>query len=145
MLYLIILLSFTLLFAACDGTKGSDGEQGPAGQEGPEGEEGAEGAAGSARCWAWIAADGSILKSGGELTLTITKPETGLYCIQVTPDILGNFYPIIATIQGSDHTGALINVNTGWGSACNPYGGDSVSTMDISGVAEDHAFSLLIP
>jgi hypothetical protein len=99
----------------------------------------------STRAWAWISAAGSVATSSPGVTWTITKVGTGLYCIQTSPNVLSNYHPIVATINAPDNSPGQINVNTGWGSACNPYGGYSVSTTNAAGAAADRAFSIVVP
>jgi len=99
----------------------------------------------STRGSAWISAAGTVITSSPGVTWTITKVGTGLYCIQTSPNILSNYRPIVATINGPDNTRGQISTNTGWGSACNPYGGYSVSTSDAAGAAADRAFSIAVP
>ncbi|MCX7782193.1 MAG: hypothetical protein N2318_00940 [Meiothermus sp.] len=99
----------------------------------------------STRASAWISAAGAVVTSSPGVTWTITKVGTGLYCIQTSPNVLSNYSPIVATINGPDNTRGQISVNTGWGSSCNPYGGYSVSTSDAAGAAADRAFSIVVP
>jgi hypothetical protein len=147
---LVFLVSFFLI-TGCkgdpgpQGPKGDTGDQGPPGPQGPQGDAGPQGPAGTAKAWAWVEASGSIVEQGGESTITIIKIGTGQYCIQTDPSIIGNFGPILATLQGPDLTPGFINANTGWGSDCNPYGGYGVFTANSSGAAADRAFVVVIP
>ncbi len=127
------------------GPQGPQGIQGATGATGATGAAGAQGVPGTARAWAWVRADGSIANQGGEATITVTKSGTGVYCIETDPDILGNYGPMIATIQGPDHTAGFISCNDGWGSVCNPYGGIGIFTANTSGAAADYSFVIIIP
>ncbi|WP_299427505.1 hypothetical protein [uncultured Meiothermus sp.] len=99
----------------------------------------------STRASAWISSTGNVITSSPGVTWVITKVGTGLYCIQTSPNVLSNYRPIVATINAPDNSPGQINVNTGWGSACNPYGGYSVSTTNAAGAAADRAFSIVVP
>ena len=112
---------------------------------GIQGAKGDTGLPGSAKAWAWVKADGSIVTHGGESTIIITKIGTGQYCIETNPDILSSYHVIIATLQGADLSPGFINANTGWGSVCNPHGGYGVFTANTAGTAADKAFGVVIP
>jgi len=112
---------------------------------GPQGEQGPQGLPGTSRAWAFVRADGAVAWHGGQYTIIITKVGTGQYCIETDPDILGTYDAIIATLQGPDLSPGFINVNTGWGSVCNPHGGNGIFTANTSGTATDRAFSVVIP
>ena len=90
-------------------------------------------------------ANGSILNHGGASAITVIKVGTGEYCLQTNPNILSNFGPVIATLQGGDLSPGFINANTAWGSVCNPYGGYGVFTANTNGAASDLAFVVMIP
>jgi len=118
---------------------------GPQGIQGLQGEQGTQGLPGSARAYAWVAADGTVITHGGASTITITKVGTGQYCIETDPNILGTYDVIIATLQGSDSSFGFISANSGWGSVCNPHGGHGVFTANTAGTATDRAFGVMIP
>ena len=153
----LVLLAAFFLIAGCkgetgpqgppgpQGPKGDTGEQGPMGPQGPQGEVGPQGPAGTARAWAWVRADGSIVTHAGEVTIIVTKVGTGQYCIETDPNIMGTYDPMLATLQGPDLTPGFINANSGWGSVCNPHGGHGVFTANSSGTAADRAFVIVIP
>lgn len=84
-----------------------------------------------------------MINRGGDITIGITKVGTGEYCLRMSPDP-GTYAPIIATLEGPDLTPAMINANDGWGSDCNPYGGEGVFTTNASGNATDEAFVVVI-
>jgi hypothetical protein len=126
------------------GAVGPAGAPGPQGPVGPQGPAGAQGTAGSARGWAWVSAAGTIVTSGGATSIVVHKVGTGSYCITLSPDP-GTYAPILASIQGPDATPGLINSNTGYGSVCNPYGGDGVFTMSTTGAPADHDFVVALP
>lgn len=95
--------------------------------------------------WAWVRDTGEIVSQGGTSTVTITKVDTGMYCVQTEPNIIGNYGPILATLQGDTLRPGYINANNGWGSACNPYGGVAIYTANSSGTATDRSFVVVIP
>lgn len=107
------------------GPAGPAGPQAPAGLTGPQGPSGPQGQPGTARAWAWVSANGSIVNSGGSATIHVIKPNltTGVYCLQTTPNILSYYVAMLATRQGTDLSPGFINANNGWGSTSNPYGG----------------------
>ena len=118
------------------GSTGATGQQGPQGVQGPQG---AQGPAGSSRGWAWVEDNGTVVTSGGNIAITVDKVGTGEYCLQMSPSP-GSYAPIIATLEGPDETAGMINANDGWGSVCNPYGGDGVFTANAAGSPADEAF-----
>ncbi len=125
------------------GETGARGVTGETGAQGPKGDAGPQGGPGSARGWAWFRSDGSVVTHGGAVELKVVKLGTGFFCLQGTPS-LGTYAPIVATLQGVDRTGGEISSNTGWGSECNPYGGDSITTMDSSGKPADRSFVVAV-
>lgn len=121
------------------GDKGDKGDTGATGPQGPQGPAGPQGTAGAARGWAWVGSTGGIVQRGGAVTISVVKIGTGTYCIQFSPNV-GTYAPLMATLHGPDATTGIVSVNTGWGSNCNPYGGNSVSTMSLTGALADKAF-----
>jgi hypothetical protein len=127
------------------GAQGPAGVTGPAGSAGATGPQGAQGPpGGSARAFAFVNADGTVVTKGGSIDIAIDKVKTGEYCLKFNPDVNKLFAPIVATIQGPDLTPALISVNTGVGSDCNPDGGAGVFTMNTAGAATDHQFTVAL-
>ncbi len=122
---------------------GQPGQRGPQGMRGAPGTPGAQGVPGSARGYAFVEPDGTIVKRGGTIVIGIHKVGTGAYCLLMTPSP-GFFAPIVATLQGEDFTAGLINVNTSFGSKCNPDGGKGVFTMNPAGTATDHEFVVAV-
>jgi len=116
------------------------------GAQGPQGDQGPQGLPGSARAWALIEPDGTVFSTGGSVavTWTVTKAGTGEYCLATSPNLLGNYDPVVATIHGPDNTFGQISVNTEYGSDCNPYGGHGVFTANTSGVATDQWFLVAV-
>ena len=119
---------------------------GPRGQPGPQGRQGPQGRLGipgSARGFAFVNSDGTVVTKGGSTAIAVHKIGTGAYCLHMTPSP-GNFAPIVATLQGEDFTAGLISVNTSFGSACNFDGGIGVFTMNATGKATDHQFVVAV-
>jgi hypothetical protein len=110
---------------------------------GPPGARGPQGSPGSARGFAFVGADGTVIEKGGTIDIKIDKIKTGEYCLLMNPKP-GNFAPILATIQGPDLTAGLINVNTSFGSDCNADGGAGVFTMNAAGKATDQQFVVAV-
>jgi hypothetical protein len=126
------------------GPRGADGLQGAAGAKGDrgvQGPQGSQGEPGSARGFAFVEADGNVKHKGGSIDIAIDKIKTGEYCMTMNPrpDF---FAPIVATIQGSDLTAGLINVNSSFGSDCDS--GFGVFTMDKAGAATDNSFVVAV-
>jgi hypothetical protein len=95
--------------AGANGTTGATGATGATGGTGATGEAGS----GGAKAWAHIAANGTVTKSHGLGTATVTadpinkvtkKPETGMYCITGLP-----FEPenVTATLDGEEASFAM--------------------------------------
>jgi hypothetical protein len=96
---------------------------------------------GSPRAWALVYPDGTVGSSSPGVTWTVTHLGTGHYCIATTPNLLGNYDPLVATLHG--YLPGLVNVNTEYGDGCNPVSnGHAVYTWDASGVAADRYFVL---
>jgi hypothetical protein len=125
------------------GNTGATGPKGNTGATGPQGPQGQQGAPGSARGWALVSSSGSVIGSGGAISIAIDKVGTGEYCLEMTPDP-GYYSPIIATIHGPDQTFGFAMVNDEWGSVCNPDGGVGVFTADSSGTATDEWFTVAV-
>lgn len=128
------------------GAVGAQGPRGPQGLRGAQGVPGPQGIPGSARAWALIDPNGHISTQGGSVTVTwtVTKVATGEYCLATSPNLFGNYDPVVATIHGQDKTFGQISVNTEFGSDCNPYGGHGVFTANTSGTAADQWFLVAI-
>jgi hypothetical protein len=99
---------------------------------------------GSPSAWALIQPNGTVFSHSNGVTWTITKVGTGEYCMQTSPNLFGNFAPVLATIHGPDKTFGQISVNTEYGSDCNPYGGHGVFTANSSGTPTDQWFLVTI-
>jgi Collagen triple helix repeat (20 copies) len=125
------------------GPPGATGPQGPAGTKGSVGPQGPQGNPGSARGFAFVESDGTVITKGGSIDIKIDRVKTGEYCLLLNPKP-GFFAPIVATIQGPDLTAGLINVNTSFGSDCNPDGGYGVFTMNAAGKATDQQFVVAV-
>lgn len=98
---------------------------------------------GSPRAWAVVYPDGTVGSSSPGITWTVTKVATGHYCIKTTPNIIGTYAPVIATLHG--YTAGQINVNTEYGDTCNPISnGNAVYTWNGSGTAEDRYFVVMV-
>jgi hypothetical protein len=125
--------------------RGDVGATGPKGETGATGETGPQGVPGSARGFAFVDDDGTVVTEGGAIHIGIHKIKTGAYCLKLNPKPASQtFVPIVATIQGPDFTAGLINVNTSFGSDCNVDGGAGVFTMNASGVPTDHQFVVAV-
>jgi hypothetical protein len=122
------------------GPKGATGAQGPQGQQGQQGQQGPPG---TARGYAFVNSDGSIVTSGGSISITVNHIATGEYCLITSPSV-GTYAPIVATLQGQDFTQGMISVNTSFGSDCNPYGGEGVFTMNTAGTPTDMQFVVAV-
>ncbi len=98
---------------------------------------------GSPRAWAFIQPDGTVMYSSPGVTWTVTHIATGHYCIATSPNLMGNYDPIVATLHG--YQAGLINVNTEFGDLCNTVSnGHAVYTWDTSGTASDRYFVLSV-
>lgn len=117
--------------------------QGDPGPKGDTGRQGPQGDPGSAAGFAYVLANGSVLRKGGSTDIAIDKVKTGEYCLKMSPRP-DHSAPIVATIQGPDLTAGLINVNSATGGDCNADGAFGVFTMNTAGVAADHAFVVAI-
>ena len=104
---------------------------------------GPRGAPGSARGFAYVRSDGTVITKGGSIDIAIDRVKTGEDCLKMNPKP-AFFAPIVATIQGPDLTAGLISVNSAVGSDCNPDGGFGVFTMNTAGAAADHDFVVAI-
>ena len=128
------------------GATGLAGATGPAGSRGDTGSQGIPGQRGdpgSARGFAFVDSDGTVVTKGGSIDIAVHKVKTGEYCLLLNPKP-DFFAPILATIQGPDLTAGLINVNSSSGSDCNPDGGIGVFTMNPAGAATDHQFVVAV-
>jgi hypothetical protein len=119
------------------------GPRGATGLQGPAGPPGTQGAPGSARGFAYVGSDGTVITKGGSIDIAIDRVKTGEYCLKMNPKP-AFFAPIVATIQGPDLTPGLISVNTSFGSDCNPDGGYGVFTMNAAGKATDQQFVVAV-
>ena len=124
-------------------TWSATGPRGAAGAPGRTGGQGPQGEPGSARGFAFVEADGTLLGKGGSIDIAVHKVGTGEYCLKMSPDP-GSTAAIVATIQGPDLTAALISVNTGVAGDCAPDGGRGVFTMNPAGAAADHSFVVAV-
>jgi len=125
--------------AGATGDADKTGASGATGASGPAGPEGVRGNPGSAAAFAYVRADGKVVRKGGAIDITVDRIKTGEYCLIFTPG-QELFAPILATLQGEDSTAGLISVNSSVGSDCNPDGGFGVFTKNVSGVATNHDF-----
>jgi hypothetical protein len=125
------------------GSTGATGPKGSTGATGPQGPQGPQGPAGSARGWADVSPTGSVITSGGAISIAIDHIGTGEYCLEMTPDP-GTYQPIIATIHGPDQTFGFAMANDEYGSVCNPDGGVGVFTANSSGTAADEWFTVAV-
>ena len=118
--------------------KGQTGDTGP---QGPQGDQGPQGEAGTARGWALLKPDGTVMYHHGTFdNLVVTHPATGVYCLGAASGTsigLGNYDPVLATAHGPDFVKVVATVNTEYGSTCNPYGGHGVFTTNLAGTATD--------
>ena len=118
--------------------QGQAGDTGPQGSQGPQGD---PGPAGTARGWALLKPDGTVMYHHGTFdNLVVTHPATGVYCLgsaSGTSIGLGNYDPVLATAHGPDFNRVVATVNTEYGSTCNPYGGHGVFTTNLSGSPVD--------
>lgn len=91
----------------------------------------------------WSDRNGRVVTYGGSFH-NITKIATGHYCIS---DVSGTYAAIVGTLQGEGGNppkpGHII-ANSGWGDACNFWGGNAIYTFDIAGNPADRSFSLVI-
>ena len=121
--------------------QGQTGDTGPAGPQGPQGPQGDAGPAGTARGWALLKPDGTVMYHHGTFdNLVVTHPSTGVYCLGAASGTsigLGNYDPVLATAHGQDFAKVVATVNTEYGSTCNPYGGHGVFTTNLAGTATD--------
>jgi hypothetical protein len=128
------------------GVQGATGVQGPTGAKGDagaQGPQGIQGIAGSARGFAFVGSDGTVVTQGGSVAISVERVSAGQYCLTLTP-AQGTFVPILTTIQGQDDTPAFINVNTSFGSVCNGKGNTGVSTEDKTGAPADEQFVVAV-
>lgn len=134
------------------GGTGLAGPQGPTGERGLEGAVGPEGPAGTARAYASVAWSGSLDTDRSRGIVAVSKPGTGLYCVDVSSAIDVSSVAPVATIneQGSTYfisgSMAAIATRTGDSAPCDvrvftyyrPFGSNET-------VAADQPFFLIIP
>jgi hypothetical protein len=79
----------------------------------------------------------------GAFDLNSTKIETGHYCII---GIRSTYATMEATLQngGTLSSPGFVTANSGWGDACNPFGGNAVYTYYFKGNPADMPFSLMV-
>jgi hypothetical protein len=119
------------------------------GPQGPEGPQGPQGEPGSAYAWAYVVASGSgFHASGGQVTLSVSKPATGVYCIVIPEKHSGHKAAQVTLADPDGNT--IVSVGTGHGSLCNPLVTDTTDVVPVyvvttADVAVDANFTIVIP
>jgi len=120
--------------------RGPVGPVGPAGPAGPAGAAGPTGPAGAAKAYARVLAGGDVddPRARGISDAAVSKPSTGVYCI----DVEGGALNVIASIDISSSAGV---VESGTLLSSCPSGKEvEVHTRDLSGTLADRAFFVLV-
>lgn len=119
------------------------------GPQGPEGPQGPQGEPGSAYAWAYVVSSGSgFHASGGQVSLSVTKPATGVYCIVIPQRHSGHKAAQVTLADGGANK--IVSVGTGHGSLCNPLFTDTTDVVPVyvvttAGVPVDANLTIVIP
>jgi hypothetical protein len=121
---------------------GAQGPEGPQGATGDPGPRGAKGEPGSARAWAHVAADGTVL-ADANVTRT-QKLLVGVYCVFLEPGI-ADLTTAGATVSPNQGSGVRVYASTAPG-GCGPSpAGVQVNVWNGAGVLTDNAFTVVVP
>jgi hypothetical protein len=121
------------------GLMGPAGPAGPAGAAGPAGPAGPTGPSGAAKAFARILAGGDVddPRARGITDGSVSKPGTGVYCVDIEGGAINAVASIDAGATGQIATSVLLGV-------C-PSGKEvEVRTFDSTGAAADRPFFLLV-
>jgi hypothetical protein len=126
------------------GATGATGPAGPTGATGATGATGPQGPAGVALAWARVAADGSIDRDSGNIT--VAKVNTGTYCVGVAG---GTVRSAVATIDSQPNMSGAVQVGVFHATGC-PDGATDVLVVTRENAAigglpgQDRAFYILL-
>lgn len=116
------------------------GALGPKGDPGPPG---------SARAYATVDPDGTVIRKGGQFDLTVQKVGTGAYCVLVPAELQAINGTAVATLEHPGGT-EIVSVGSRHGSSCNPLNTDTTQVYPVyvrtpAGAAVDQGFLIVIP
>lgn len=98
--------------------------------------------------FAWVDSNGYVHRTSSKDKLQVTKIATGVYCFNFANSTYAfpSYAAVAVTLQGSlaASTVGYASANTGWGNACNPYGGAAVFTFTTQGIPSNFAFSMIV-
>ena len=125
------------------------GAVGPKGDPGQQGVPGAPGIPGTARAYATVDPDGSVVSKGGQFDLSVTKPGTGAYCVVVPAELQAINGTAVATLEHPGGT-EIVSIGSRHGSSCNPLNTETEQVFPVyvrtpAGAAVDQGFLIVIP
>ncbi len=131
------------------GATGATGLQGPRGQQGIQGPQGNPGPAGSARAYALVDTDGTLLGGQNHNVVSVTHVATGQYCVNLDPSIVANQTGAVTTPYfPNDSTNAVQFTHVEYQGTCGA-NGESIWTYKVNGsltvTPTDESFFVVVP
>lgn len=132
--------------AGAKGATGATGSQGPKGEKGDKGDRGEAGPAGSAKAWAEIASDATVIKSSGGFS--VSRIATGEYCITASSFNSSNSIALATPSTGDGSTAvgdSIVVSNNETFNGC-PKGALDIEVFgsNTSGAIKDMAFVIAL-
>jgi hypothetical protein len=122
---------------------------GAVGPKGEPGQQGAPGEPGTARAYATIDPDGTVVTKGGQFDLSVQKLGTGVYCVVVPAALNAINGTAVATLEHPGGT-EIVSIGSRHGSVCNPLNTATDQVFPVyvrtpAGTAVDQGFLIVIP
>ena len=122
------------------GLRGPQGPQGVQGVVGAQGVQGIQGAPGSARAFAVVDSDGTVILGKNVSSAVNHGSGSSMFCMPLSSGI--DPRPAIAAATGDSSHAAMAVTNPS--TSC-PHGSAEVDTFDAGGSSAPHGFVLLVP
>jgi hypothetical protein len=104
---------------------------------------------GSARAFATVDPNGTVVTKGGQYDISVQKPGTGEYCVVVPVELDAINGTAVATLEHPGGT-EIVSIGSRHGSSCNPLntattGAFPVYIRTTAGAAVDQGFLIVVP